>query len=133
MGQAIFYNMTSMDVTLQVNHSAQEPISGLPASSPYLPNYSKGTYDRNDTDQPRVNEFGNTNTVYYQLGQGGSGGTVTVTIDVNFQYYTQDKDILVYLFEHAVVASTARVDNNAYFGHSGDTINMDPTVKAAQL
>lgn len=125
MGQAIFYNMTSMDVSLTVNNNNPDSIQPLPNSSPYTPNHSQQTYTRYNTSQPQADQFGTTNTVRYTL-DGGAGGQVAVTMDVNFHAYSENQDILVYLFKDAVVA-TVLSDNNAYLGHSGDTINMDPS------
>jgi hypothetical protein len=131
VGQAIFYNMTSMSITLTVNNNPQDSISPLPGSSPYTPNHSQQTYTRYDTAQPQADQFGTTNRVSYTL-DGGAGGSITVTLNVNFHAYSENQDILLYLFKDAIVA-TVLSDNNAYLGHNGDTVVMNPQGEATLL
>lgn len=132
MGQAIFYNMTSMSLNLQVNGTlnAPETVAAMPSTPYYTPNHSVGPYKRWNTGEPQPNQFGTTNTVAYTL-DGGAGGQVTVTVDVNFTAYSEPDDLLFFLYKEAAVA-TCLSDNNAYLGHNGDIIDMDPNNPAAK-
>jgi hypothetical protein len=126
MGQAIFYNMTSMSLELQINATLNTPetIPAMPSTAYYTPNHSAGPYNRYDTPDPQANQFGTTNTVTYTL-DGGAGGKVSVTVDIDFGQYSENQDVLFFLYKEAAV-STCLSDNNAYLGHNGQTINMGP-------
>jgi len=133
MGQAIFYNMTSMSLNLSVNDplNAPEVIAPMPTTAPYTPNHSDGTYTRYDTNQPQTGQFGTVNTVTYIL-DNGAGGRVSVSVNVDFTQYSSNVDLLFFLFKEAVVA-TCLSDNNAYLGHNGTPINMGPGLPSTSL
>ncbi|MFC0645657.1 hypothetical protein [Cellulomonas phragmiteti] len=125
--------MTSMPLTLEVNGALNSPetIDPMPSTQPYTPNHSTGVYKRYNTDDPQSGQFGTTNTVLYVL-DSGAGGKVGVTVDVSFTAYSANQDLLFFLFKEACVA-TCLSDNNAYLGHSGDTIVMSPTGSGLRL
>jgi len=132
VGQAYFFNLTAQTAVLTVNNfPLGDSIAALPSSAPYTPNKNGQTYTRYNTGQAQANQFGNTNTVVYSLG-GGGAGLVNVTINVNVHAYPVGQDVLIYLFQDAVVAMVVS-DNNAYFGLSGSTIQVDPNVEESKL
>ena len=132
MGQAYFFNLTAQPAVLTLNNIVlNDQIAALPSSAPYTPNHNGLTYNRYN-GSPQANQFGNSNIVNYTLGTGGSGGSVTVTINVNVHAYPIGQDILVYMFQDAVVAMVVS-DNNAYFGLTGNTITVDPNVQESKL
>jgi hypothetical protein len=121
MGQALFFNMTNQPAGLSVNQHPGETIAALPTTSPYTPNHNATTYNRVN-EPPRTNEFGPDNTVYYEL-EGGTAGTVNVTINVNMNDYPISEDLLIYMFLDAVVILAA-IDAKPYMGKDGSTIQM---------
>lgn len=124
MGQVYFFNLTSQDLSLNVNGFNGDKIRPLPGA-PYTPNTSQNTYTRYDTAQPQQNQVGTQNTISYKLGSGGSGGTVNVGINVDFGAYSADKDLLVYLYAGAVIVMCP-TDSRPYLGRSGSTIQVGP-------
>lgn len=122
MGVVYFYNMTSRKINLQVNDSSAEKIDALPATPYYIPNHSATNYQRYETAEPQDGQFGKNNNIEFWVdGQGQS--KIKVGINVNFNQYPTDKDILIYLFYKSVIVSVVS-DNNAYNGKNGETINV---------
>jgi hypothetical protein len=124
--QAVFYNMTGQDVTMQVNNqmTTQETVSAIPSTSPYTPNHNANTYTRVNLSQPQVNQFGNVNTLLYE-SLGGLGFTVQVTINVDSTAYPVTDPVLIFMFSTAVVVMCP-ADSQPYMGHTGSTINVKP-------
>ncbi len=123
MGQTLFFNMTDQPAGLSINSHPGETISPLPKTSPYTPNHNATTYNRVN-QPPRSNEFGPSNTVYYEL-QGGAAGTVKVTVSVDMDVYDISVDLLVFLFLDAVLVMPA-TDAKPFAGKNGATIEVGP-------
>lgn len=130
--QAVFYNMTGEDVTMQLNSqfSTSETISAIPTASPYTPNHSANTYTRVNLSQPQVNQFGNTNTLAYSSPNSFS---IQVGINVNCTEYPVTNALLVFMFRNAVVVTCPGVDSVPYVGRSGDTIDVSSSGKTETL
>lgn len=122
--QAVFYNMTGEDLTIQVNNqfTTQETIPAIPTASPYTPNHNVNTYSRVNLSQPQVNQFGNTNTLVYS-SQGGLSISMAATINVNCDDYPTTNPLLIFLFRNAVVA-TCPTDSVPYVGHNKNIIEV---------
>jgi hypothetical protein len=122
--QAVFYNMTGEDLTMQVNSqfSTSETVSAIPATSPYTPNHNANTYTRVSYSQPQVNQFGSANTLAYS-SQQGAGISMQVSIDVNCNDYPTTNPLLVLMFRNAVVV-TCPSDSVPYVGNNGGTIDV---------
>jgi hypothetical protein len=125
--KAYFFNMSAQAITqLNVNGSPQDAVAAL-GSAPYTPNVSTNSpYNRYDSphDKPRPGEFDNINTVSYNIG-GGGGGAMTVHINVNFSQYPVTVDLLIYLFNSAVIVMSP-ADSVPYIGYNNGTINVGP-------
>jgi hypothetical protein len=120
--QAVFYNMTGEDLTMEVNQqvSTAEKVSAIPAASPYTPNHNANTYTRVNLSEPQINQFGNTNTLFYS-SQDGTSIKINVTINVDCDDYPVIYPLLVFMFRDAVVV-TCPTDSVPYVGHDGDKI-----------
>lgn len=126
--KAYFFNMSAQAISqLNVNTSPQDAVAAL-GSAPYTPNVSTNSpYNRYDSpnDPPRPGEFDNKNTISYNVG-GGGGGIMTVKINVNFSQYPVTADLLIYLFNSAVIIMSP-TDSVPYIGYNNGTINMGPS------
>lgn len=131
--QAVFYNMTGEDLTMQVNNqfTTTETVSAIPSASPYTPNHNANTYTRVNLSQPQVNQFGNTNTLAYS-SQGGLSISMQVTIDVNCNDYPTTNPLLIFMFRTAVVV-TCPTDSVPYVGNNGGTIDVSSASKTGTL
>lgn len=131
--QAVFYNLTGEDLTIQVNDqlTTQEIIPAIPATSPYTPNHNTNTYTRVNLAEPQKNQFGNTNTLLYQ-SQDGLSILIRVTINVNCTEYPTINPLLIFLFRNAVVV-TSPTDSVPYVGHNNDVITVSTTTQSATL
>jgi hypothetical protein len=123
-GGAYFYNLSDQQLVINVNGFNGDDVSGL-GSSPYKPNASNNSpYSRYNTSQPQSGQFGSANTLAYLVG-GGAGNKVSVTINVDFNRYPEDDDLIVYLFNSAVIVMSPS-DSVPYLGNNGSTINVGP-------
>jgi hypothetical protein len=124
--QAVFYNMTGEDLTIQVNGqmTTQETISAIPTTSPYTPNHNANTYTRVNITQPQINQFGNVNTLLYE-GLGGLGINIQVGINVDGTSYPVTQPLLIFMYSTAAVV-VCPTDSVPYMGHGGDTIQVKP-------
>jgi hypothetical protein len=131
--QAVFYNMTGEDLTMQVNNQfgTQEMIPAIPAASPYTPNHNVNTYTRVNTSEPQKSQFGSTNTLVYE-SQDGLGISMQVTINVNGTEYPTTNPLLVFMFRNAVVV-TCPTDSVPYIGHNRDVITVSNSTESATL
>jgi len=131
--QAVFYNMTGEDLTMQVNSqfSTTETISAIPSASPYTPNHNANTYTRVNLSQPQVNQFGSTNTLAYS-SQDGTSISMQVTITVNGNDYPTMNPLLIFMFRNAVVV-TCPTDSVPYVGNNGGTIDVSSASKTGTL
>jgi hypothetical protein len=121
---AYFYNLSAQKITqLNVNNSPQDSADALGAE-PFQPNASANSpYSRyNSGGQARPGEFDVNNTVSYNVG-GGGGGTVSVTINVDFGTYPQPDDLIIYMFDSAVIVLSPS-DSVPYLGQNGSTITV---------
>jgi hypothetical protein len=125
---AYFYNLSEQKMDLIVNGFSGDTIAGL-GSAPYAPNASANSpYEQYDTATPEEGQIGTTNTVEYKL-TGGAGGTINVTVDIDFGRYPANVDIIFYLFNSAVVVLSPS-DSVPYMGTNGTTIQMGPGSQA---
>ncbi|MFF5210131.1 hypothetical protein [Streptosporangium sp. NPDC000396] len=123
-GNAYFYNLSEQDVVIDVNNFNGDKVAGL-GSAPYSPNKSSnGPYQRYDTAEPQQGQFGTTNTLEYNVA-GGGGGKVSVTINVDFGRYPANMDLIVYLYNSAVMVMSPS-DSVPYLGKNGQTIQVGP-------
>lgn len=123
-GGAYFYNLSDQAVVINVNSFNGDNVSGL-GSSPYKPNASTNSpYARYDTAEPQQGQFGTANTLEYNVA-GGAGGKVAVTINVDFGRYPANVDLIIYLFNSAVVVLSPS-DSVPYLGTNGATIEVGP-------
>jgi hypothetical protein len=119
-GNAYFYNLSEEPVTLNVNTFNGDKIAGL-GSAPYTPNASASSpYQRYDTAAPQQGQLGSENQIEYNVS-GGAGGKVNVNINVDFGKYPEDVDLIIYLFDSAVVVLSP-MDSTPYLGENGSTI-----------
>jgi hypothetical protein len=119
-GGAYFYNLSEQAITLNVNTFNGDKIAGL-GTAPYAPNASGSSpYTRYDTGSPQQGQFGSQNTIEYNVG-GGGGGKVNVGINVDFGTYPDDVDLILYLFNNAVVVLSPK-DSTPYLAENGSTI-----------
>ena len=131
--QAVFYNLTGEDLTMQVNSqfSTTETISAIPSASPYTPNHNANTYTRVNLSQPQVNQFGNTNTLAYS-SQDGTSISMQLNINVNCNDYPTMNPLLVFMYRNAVVV-TCPTDSVPYVGNNGGTIDDRSASKPGPL
>jgi hypothetical protein len=122
--QAVFYNMTGQDLSMQVNGqmSTIETVAAIPTTTPYTPNHNVNTYTRT-TFEPQINQFGPKNTLTFQsLNEGGI--SVTVEIHVNISNYPVINPLLIMMYSNGAVVTCPTVDSVPYLGHNGETINV---------
>ncbi|HEY2715877.1 MAG TPA: hypothetical protein VGI73_06625 [Solirubrobacterales bacterium] len=132
MGSVYLFNMSDQEMTAEVNGFSGDTLAGL-GSAPYTPNKSAWSpYTRYKTKEPQEKQFGEENTLHYNVGSGGSGGKVHVGIDIDFGPYPADVDLVVYLFNAAVVVMSPS-DSVPYLGRDGETIKVGPGSKQALL
>ena len=124
MGQVYFYNLSAQGVTLNVNEYNGDSIAGL-GSAPYKPNASSNTYTRYDTAQPQQGQIGTANSIEYNVGSGAAGGKVKVTVNVDFGAYPENVDLIVYLYNSAIVIVSPS-DSKPYLGTNGGTVTVGP-------
>jgi|GEM_PF-7079143 len=125
VAQAVFYNMTGQAVELVVNGYLKdaESIEPIPTTIPYTPAHNtQHTYQRTP-GEAHENEFGDTNTVLFEA----PGFRVEVTIDVDITEYQVNNPLLIFMFQTGVVVTCPTIDSIAYVGHSGDTIQVNPS------
>lgn len=125
VAQAVFYNMTGQAVELVVNGYVKntESIEAIPTTLPYTPAHNtQHTYQR-VSGEAQENQFGKSNTVLFEA----PGFRVEVTIDVDIPQYQVTNPLLIFMFQTGAVVSCPTVDSIAYVGHSGDTIQVNPS------
>lgn len=120
--QAVFYNMTGMDVDITLNSSDKETIAAIPTATPYTPNHNANTYTRVNVSNPRPQEFGNSNHLKCESG-GGVDMSVSVNIELSGAYKPVTHPLLVFIFFTAVIVTFPDIDSVPFVGHDGDTIN----------
>ncbi|NUT92504.1 MAG: hypothetical protein HOY78_10780 [Saccharothrix sp.] len=120
--QAVFYNMTGEDLTMEVNQQVgtAEKVPAIPTTSPYTPNHNANTYTRVNLSEPQINQFGNTNELFYS-SQDGTSIKINLTIDVDCNDYPVTNPLLIFMFRDAVVV-TCPTDSVPYVGHDGEKI-----------
>lgn len=132
MGSVYLFNMSDQEMTVNVNGFSGDTIAGL-GSAPYAANKSAySPYLRFKTKEPQEKQFGEVNTLHYNVGSGGSGGKVGVGINIDFKPYPANLDLVVYMFNAAVVVMSLS-DSVPYLGKDGETIHVGPGSPQALL